>query len=132
MIKNKLKDTNKMKRNPLNTNQLIHCDDQYNGLDLITTRGPLIKNHLARIYELFTRALDFYSRLSLIRFDLYIPENYCKNSLSNNNLISKFIASIKSKIHHSQKRSLAEGHVVHRTFVDYVWCREVGSEGRIH
>ena len=121
-----------MKRNPFNTNQSIHNDAKFNDFDVLNHVGCLINNHLQRTYECLQRALEKYNRVCVIRFDLYVPEDCYHHAISGNQLIGAFIASLRAKIAYSQRRSRALGNRVHETDVDYIWCREVSTQGRLH
>ena len=116
-----------MRRNPYNTNQEIHNGPTFNGYSTLSYRGPLIKKKKKKTYDLFDRVIGKYSKVFMLRFDLYIPEGYFTEALGDNHLIKKFTASLSAKINHSQQISRAQGNRVHDTDVDYLWCREVSS-----
>ena len=120
------------KRNPMNTNQVIHQGDRFNGLPIQQEHGMLIEDYLIKAYNCFDKALEDYTRVCMMRFDLQIPENYSPENVNNNILMSKFFVSLKEKIISSQTRSERLGHRVHYTNLRYLWCRESSSFGRIH
>ena len=121
-----------MKRNPLNTNhQLLHGDHFY-GYPVQTNHGYLITNYLHRIYDCLYRSLERHSSICVMRFDLYVPDYVSADVLLSNTLISKFIASMRAKIEHSQEQSRNEDHRVHNADMRYTWCREIGGNGRVH
>lgn len=121
-----------MKRNPDNTNQHLFDESTYQGYEIQTSHGPLIEEHLSKTLNCFQKALKYYTRVCMMRFDLHVPDNYYVDALSDNNLISKFIASLRSQILSAQNKSRKQGHRVHDTDLRYTWCREVSTTGRVH
>jgi len=121
-----------MKRNPFNTNHHLHNEATYQGYAVQTSCGPLIEEHLETTLDCFQRALDQYPRVSMMRFDLHIPENCLANTFNDNGLINRFFSSLRSQIQHSQNRSRKQGNRVHDTEVRYTWGRELSCTGRIH
>lgn len=121
-----------MKRVPSNTNLHIHNEATYQGLNIQTQHGLVVKNYLDRAYECFNKSLDQYGRVCMMRFDLHVPENCASSALTDNNLINRFISSLKAKIDHSQSQSRKQGHRVHETNVRFLWCREVSDTNRVH
>ena len=121
-----------MKRNPLNTNhQLLH-GDHFHGYPVQTSHGYLITNYLQRIHDCLYRSLEHRGRICVMRCDLYVPSHVSADVLLSNTLISKFIASMRAKIEHSQEQSRNEDHRVHNADMRYMWCREIGGNGRVH
>ena len=116
----------------INQNLTFYDETTYQGLPIQIEHGQIVKDYLDRTFGCFQKATDQYKRVCMMRFDLHVPENYYSSALLSNNLISKFLASLKSKIQHSQARSRKEGHRVHGTEVRFFWCRESSSFGRIH
>lgn len=121
-----------MTRNPNNTNQAIHEGGQFNGFNVQTGHGPLISNSLQRTYNCFSNALDEYRKVWMLRFDLHLPDNYSPVGLTDNSCITRFFASLKQKINHSQARSMRLGNRVNETSVRNIWCREVSARNRTH
>ncbi|GAB2458626.1 inovirus Gp2 family protein [Comamonas humi] len=121
-----------MKRNPLNTNQQIHQEAHFQGAPVITHHGYLIGNHLQRMHDCLERSLDRHSRICLMRFDLYVPDNVSIAALGSNAIVSKFFAALRAKITQAQNQGRSAGHRVHEADVRYMWCREIGSHGRVH
>ncbi|MFA9284789.1 inovirus Gp2 family protein [Comamonas sp. SY3] len=121
-----------MKRNPLNTNhQLLH-GDHFHGSPVQTAHGYLISNHLQRIHDCLYRCLDRHSNICVMRFDLFVPGHVSADVLVCNAVISKFIASMRAKIEHSQELSRNQDHRVHDADMRYMWCREISGNGRVH
>lgn len=121
-----------MRRNPFNTNQQLHSNPTFQGAPVITNHGPLIRNHLQKIHECFSQALEQHSRICLMRFDLYVPLHASNIAIRNNQLISKFLASLDAKLEHAQEQSRKAGRRVHGTNMRYLWCREISTNGRVH
>lgn len=97
-----------------------------------STHGPLIQNYLNRVHICFTKALEDYSRVFLIRFDLHMPDACTSEALVDNRLIYRFFSSLKAKIVYSQDQSMKIGNRVHHTELRYIWCRELSTKGRVH
>ncbi|WAT84363.1 inovirus Gp2 family protein [Delftia acidovorans] len=121
-----------MKRNPFNTNHHIYTEHIYQGCDIQMQHGPMIKEHLEKTYNNIRKAINQYGRACMIRFDLHVPENCELLAASSNLLMSKFFASLKAKIKHSQGMSRKTGNRVHDTEVRYQWCREISQTGKVH
>lgn len=121
-----------MKRNPLNTNHQLHQGDHFQGSPVQTDHGYLITNYLQRIHDCLYYSLERHSSICVMRFDLYVPGHVSADVLLSNTLISKFIASMRAKIEHSQDQSRNEDHRVHNADMRYLWCREISSNGRVH
>lgn len=121
-----------MKRNPLNTNhQLLH-GDHFLGSPVQTKHGHLITNHLQRIHDCLYRSLERNSSICVMRYDLYVPDHVSPDVLLSNAVISKFIASMRAKIEHSQAQSRNHDRRVHEADMRYMWCREISENGRVH
>ncbi len=121
-----------MTRLPLNPNLTISDAPNYNDLGVQTHHGPLILDKLQALEQCFDRALAQYARVCMMRFDLHFPENCSEKAIADNQVIEKFVASLKAKIANAQHCSLRLGHRVHGTQVRYVWTREVSSAGGVH
>lgn len=121
-----------MKRNPHNTNQKIHQGSEFHNFKVQEDHGPLIANHLNKTLNCFDRALQHYTRVCMMRFDLHVPDNYAMSALTDNSLIARFFASLKSKIACSQAHSMRAGNRVNQTDLRYIWCRESSTFGRTH
>src|SRR5574344_1344034 len=121
-----------MKRVSLNKNLFNFYDSSYQGIPIQVQHGPLVENYLQRMHECFDRALIDYSRVSMIRFDLHVPDKCAPEALNGNELIYRFFSSLKAKIKHSQEQSQNAGHRVHHTNLRYIWCREISDNQRVH
>ena len=121
-----------MKRNPLNTNHHLHGEPTYEGYEIQLEHGLVVREYLDRTFRNIQRALDEHGRVCMIRVDLHVPNNCHPIAKNGNQLMSKFIASLRAKIKHSQNQSIKEGNRVHSTEVRFLWCREVSSTGGVH
>lgn len=98
-------------------------------LYVINHRGPLIERYLDRIKQVLDNFLTIHPRVLAIRVDLRFPAGYVSG---NENYITRFIESFKSKINAAQDRSRREGRTVHPTKVGYIWVKEYGGSGNFH
>ena len=121
-----------MSRNSFNINQQIFNEPFFHGSPVIYHRGDLIHRHLQRMHDCLTQALDFHSRICLMRFDLYVPDHACADALHSNAFISKFFASLRAKIEHAQDQSRKDGRRVHDADLRFMWAREISENGRVH
>lgn len=121
-----------MPRNPMNSNQVLFNEDKFNGMKIQSDKGSLIADYLDKVYLCFTRSIDQYRSVFMLRFDLHLPGDYPEHLTLDNSLIEKFFASLKAKIRHSQTIKTQSGVRVHDTDLRYLWCRERSTEGRVH
>lgn len=121
-----------MKRIHSNKNLQIHQERTYEGFDIQSQRGSLVKNYLDRTFACIENALNKYSRVSMMRFDLHLPDNTPPSITLDNNIITRFFSSLKEKIENSQASSRRNGARVHESDIDYIWCREVSKTGKVH
>ena len=124
--------TYSMKRNSFNSNLHIHQELTYEGYEIQLEHGLVVREYLDRVFGNMQRALDQYSRVCMIRFDLHVPTNCSAVALSSNILMSKFIASFRAKVMHSQAQSRKDGNRVHHTEVRFLWARELSNSERVH
>lgn len=128
----KTKRTHDMKRNPFNTNQRLHNEAIFYDAPINTNNGCLIANHLQRMHNCINASLKLHKRISLMRCDLYIPLHASFELSRNNEVISRFIASLHAQIECTQAQSRLAGDRVHDADMRYMWCREASSNGRVH
>lgn len=106
--------------------------------------GPLDPHYLQRIEETLREALAIHPRLTVIRVDLQLPDNgtYSENLLEHDspaffanteqNLIARFIASLKAQIKADEYAKLKKGTRAHPCELHYVWAREYSHNHRQH
>lgn len=121
-----------MHRLPYNKNPYLHNEHSRQGFHVQSKHGALINGYLNRVHECFTRSLDDYGRICMIRFDLHVPEACTPEALVDNRLMHRFFSSLKAKIAYSQDQSKRLGNRVHHTELRYIWCRELSTQGRVH
>lgn len=121
-----------MKRLPSNRNLVICNECLHQGFNIQNKHGALIENYLTKAHECFTKAINEYSRVCVMRVDLHVPEACTPDALVDNRLMSRFFSSLKAKIAHSQEQSIKLGNRVHHTELRYIWCRELSTQGRVH
>lgn len=89
----------------------------------------MIERYFDRIKQVLDNFLTVHPRTLAVRVDLRFPAGYVS---ANENYITKFMESFKSKINAAQARSRREGKAVHSTKVGYIWVKEYGDSGNFH
>lgn len=127
-------DTNNNRKN----SRLVYVDD-YDQLSVSTPDGiktyPCIPKYLASTKRLMERVLDIHPRTIVIRVDIHYPDYFFesdKPNYSSKSKITRFISSIKSKVEAQINKRRREGKRVHHSYVNYIWVREVGTNGKPH
>lgn len=103
--------------------------DIFQAFNIHNYRGPLIENHLVKIFQKLNEIQQENLETFCIRLDLHFPDNY---ALTNNTVIEKFTASLRAKLAHSEKVRKENGVRVHPTNLRFIWCRELSTTGRPH
>ena len=119
------------KRHPDNSNLHLHYDDTFCGLPVMASRAPFITEYLKSLLETTQLALSAHRRVFAVRFDLRFPDDYLPPA-SSNAVISRFVASLSTKIEIARERAKRLNGSAHQTSVRWCWVREVGREGRPH
>ena len=110
-----------------NTNLSIFTGSEFEGLPIMANKGPFIYQHLDRTLKTINLALNDYSRVCAIRFDLRFPNNGSHFDHSTNDIIDSFMSSLRSKVKNDRKRSAKNNNRSHNTIVRYVWDREIDT-----
>ena len=110
-----------------NTNLTLTSANEFNGKSIMTTHGPLVINYLKRCEEVMNAALNEYIRVCALRVDLRYPCFYSDIGVETN-VISKFIASLKSQINVDLKRKDKIG----KCNLRFVWAKEQHDSNRPH
>jgi hypothetical protein len=119
--------------NGVNKNHRLHISGGYNSMPLVSQRYPFVCDYLAALNGVIARALEQYSKVFAFRCDLRIPEWIdAKPDDFKNEVMSRFIESLKAKIKHNRQVISKEGGYAHDSKVRYFWVREVGDRGRVH
>lgn len=122
-----------MYTNPFNRNQSLYIEDTFQGLPVMRDKGDMIEQYLTSLHKVIYQALNAYRRICAIRFDLHFPVNmYAGPDAINNEVMSRFIESMKAKIRHDRSRAKLRNPYAHDTEVRYIWTREQGHDGRVH
>jgi hypothetical protein len=116
--------------NPSNRNQRLFDGWKYKGLPVMQDKGPFVVEYLEALYEVIERSQYEYNRVCAIRFDLRFPASMAGHA--NNEVMSRFMASLKAKIRHDRARARERNANAHDTEMRYVWGREIGQVGRVH
>lgn len=117
----------------VNRNHRLHVSGSYNYMPLVSQQYPFVSDYLAALNGVIDKALEQYSRVFAFRCDLRVPG--CIDAAPDtfkNEVMSRFIESLKAKIKHNRRVAVKEGGYVHDTKVRYFWVREVGDQGRVH
>jgi hypothetical protein len=127
------------KRHPANPNLHFWYDETFRGLRVMYGHAPLIREYLETVHDTTMRALADHGRVFAVRFDLHFPAGCLFTEYDyTNKAISKFVASLKSKIEWARTRAKRANPYAHNTSVSWVWAREHGSrqercsDGRQH
>lgn len=122
-----------MRRHSDNPNLHLHYTDTFESLPVMIEKGPFIREYLADLKRTIDLTFNQYPRVLAFRVDLRLPHDIgLDDYVSTNEVISRFIASFKSKIQHNRSRALENNKYAHRCKVRFVWAREQGQRGRPH
>lgn len=122
-----------MQRHRQNQNLIIHNGSDYCGLPIQVAKGPFSQQYLELLRGTMMRALQQYSRVFAFRFDLRFPVGIgFPDEYYTNQVLDRFLDSFKAKIKHNRRMALADSKRSHDSNVRFVWCREVGQNGRPH
>lgn len=119
------------KRHCGNSNLHLHYEDTFHGLPVMASHAPFITEYLQSILETTQLALSAHRRVFAVRFDLRFPDDYLPPA-SSNAVISRFVASLSTKIEIARERAKRLNGSAHQTSVRWCWVREVGRAGRPH
>lgn len=119
--------------NPSNRNQRLNYASIYRNLPVMQEKGPMIESYLESLYRVIDNTLADYPRVCAFRFDLRFPwRMHAEDDLIDNQVISRFIESLKAKIKHNRMLARQSNTTFHDTKLRYVWAREVGDDNRVH
>ncbi|MGO2134950.1 MAG: inovirus Gp2 family protein [Marinobacter sp.] len=121
------------KRHPSNRNLHLHAFDSFGGMPVQTMFLPMVTEYLGALHTTLVNAVCDYPRVLAVRFDPVIPTAISDRMTAEDHkkLIKRFIASLKATIEHDRERKCQAGWAPD-TKVRYVWCREVGTNGKPH
>lgn len=117
----------------LNKNLDLTYDEEFMGLPLMVARRPFVVEYLEALYGVMYKALGANRNVFAFRCDPRMPQHVdADNADFSNEIVSRFIASLKAKIRHNRESAASTGRQVHDTEVRYFWVREIGKTGRVH
>jgi hypothetical protein len=124
---------NKMKRHSSNRNLTLYFETTYEGLPIMHTKGPFIREYLSVLHRTMTRAITQYREVFAFRFDCRLPSKYQYKSLSyQNEVVDRFLESFKAKTRHNRQKAIRDQGYAHDSMVRFVWAREVAQRERPH
>ncbi|WP_417884326.1 inovirus Gp2 family protein [Vibrio rumoiensis] len=94
----------------------------------ILTSYTLNDTYLDRIRLVMNKAMNNHARTFVLRFDLHALSLV----KSDTRVISRFFESLKAKIKAYEKRKVKFGVRVHKTKLEYIWCKEEGKSNNPH
>ncbi|MBL7230762.1 MAG: inovirus Gp2 family protein [Pseudomonas sp.] len=120
-------------RHPDNNNLRLHYDETFEGLPLMVSKGPFIREYLSDLKHAIELALAEYPRVLAFRVDLRLPQEIeLADYAYTNQVISRFFESFTKKIRYHQDKVRQRDGYARGCKVRYVWSREVGQEGKQH
>lgn len=116
-----------------NANLHLTYDPVFNGLIIQEKYLPMASEYLQDLYVTMHKALNDHPRVLAVRIDPVIPTEISDRMAleDHKGLVARFIASLKAIIRHNIAQRRRHGWVPD-TKVRYVWCREIGSNGKPH
>ena len=120
-------------RHHANPNLHLHFNPSFNSMTIQEEYLPMVTEYLEALRVTLQKATNEYPRVLAIRVDPIIPSDISDIMTveDHRKLIPKFIASLNSIIESDLKRR-CQSNWVPDTKVRYVWCREVGINGKPH
>lgn len=105
----------------------------FNGMEVQPYYLPMVSEYLQALEVTLQRAISDYPRVLAFRVDPVIPTAISDRMTlqDHQGLIRRFIASLRAIINHDREQKRLRGWVP-GTKVRYVWCREVGTNGKPH
>lgn len=119
-----------VQRYTLNRNINLHYGDYFNDLPLLPNTGPFSLQYLASIQKTLDMAIAEHPRTVAFRVDLRYPKNWKKGFYGD--VISRFMASLKSQIKADLKRKAKKGQRVHRCTPRIIWVKEQSGKDGWH
>lgn len=94
----------------VNKNHRLNVSGSYNYMPLVSQQYPFVSDYLAALNGVIDKALEQYSRVFAFRCDLRVPG--CIDAAPDtfkNEVMSRFIESLKAKIKHNRRVAVKEG-----------------------
>lgn len=122
-----------MKRHPQNTKLHYHDQPTYNGLGVNLNHGPLIEEMLDSLADVIDAALLDDPRVFAFRVDLHLPAEWDDaNAVYGNDVMKRFIESLKAQIRHNRMLAKRERATAADTEIRYLWVREQAGSDHPH
>lgn len=122
-----------MKRFSQNTHLQLYNERTYRGLPVNLNHGPLIEEYLDALHDVVEAALRANRRVFAFRVDLHLPADCCdEHGLYDNNIVRRFIESLKAQIKHNRMLAKRERPTAAGTAVRYMWVREQRNSEHPH
>lgn len=119
-------------RHPDNNNLHLCYDDTFEGLPLMSDKGPFIWEYLSDLKHTIELTMAEHPRVLALRVDLHLPQHInLPDYAYTNQVISRFFESLSRKIRYHQVK-VAESGYARGCKVRYVWSRETPRGGRPH
>lgn len=113
----------------VNRNINLEESGVYKGVEVYSKRGPLISEYMDVMMRVLDNSLNEYHRILAVRFDLRLPKYFKYFDAS---IMSKFFASLKSKIAYDLHRKEMRGTRVHKCNLRYFWVKEQSTADLPH
>jgi hypothetical protein len=97
----------------------------------VNTNYQLVERYLSQIHNVMSTAFTQHPRSIVFHTELRFPQTY-QCSITENDCISRFIASFKAQVDTEIKARSKRGSRAHHTAVRYVWCREQSTSKNVH
>ena len=106
---------------PQNGNLTLTDQPFWHGFALIPEYAPYVTQYLTRTFEVLGKAIENNRRLTVVRFDLRLP-NGMKDP--GPGIITRFVESLQSQVDADQAQKDREGKRGRHCRVRYIWTRE--------
>ena len=93
----------------------------FEGKTILKSRSGCVIRYLENILNTMDRALLCHPRTMAVRIDLRMPNS---SSVDSQNVIARFISSLKSQITHDIERKIVMGRKVRKCCISYIWVKE--------
>lgn len=104
-------------------------ESTFHGLDVIS-EYDLCCEYLSRIKSVLDKAMDEYSRVVVLRFDLHFPKIFSHADIPSeydSSVITRFIESFKAQVTADKNRKRREAKRWYGCTVRYIWAKEIHS-----
>ncbi|ANU38154.1 inovirus Gp2 family protein [Vibrio scophthalmi] len=103
------------------TTSTITYSDMFEGRTILKNKSGCVIRYLKNILNVMDRALACHPRTMAVRIDLRMPNSSLVDS---QNVIARFISSLKSQVSHDIERKIVIGRKVRQCRINYTWVKE--------